>query len=271
MFPVILKIGPIVIYSQGIMIILAFLTSLFFLWKKGREDHFNEEELINLGFLILVSGLIGARIGFVFSHFNDFGLDIWQWFNFTSQPGWNFWGGLVLTGLILYFWTKSKDWSFFKLADILAISVSFGLGLIRVGNFLSGSLLSQKTSFVHPINLYQAILFFALAGLLLKLEKEYRTFVWYKNQRGEAEPGLIFSIWLASLGLIKLLGRFLISGRAVFLGLQVEQVFGLAAILTGSSLIYFLSGSNLTQFKFKKPKHRKKNTNKRFKKGLDAS
>lgn len=282
MFPTLLNIGPVTIYSQGVVLILAYLLALFLVWKKGREEHFDEEELVSTSFWILALGLVGSRLGFVFFRLGYFGFDVWQWLNFRGEPGWGFWGGLLGGGLALWLNARRRHWQFLKIADIMVIGLAFGQSVVRLGNFLAGSFYGRTTKLFfgikfpgltekhHPLSVYEMILFFILGLILLKLEKEYRTFEWYKNKRGEARPGFILTSWLMGVGLIRFIsGLAEDQTRILFNIFTLNQIISLLIVIFSFGLIYWLSEPDL----FKKLSKRSWSSGlagKRIKRGLDV-
>ncbi|MGD9015167.1 MAG: prolipoprotein diacylglyceryl transferase, partial [Candidatus Omnitrophota bacterium] len=65
MHPVIVKFGPVTIYSYGLMLVLAFSIATFLVGREGKRQGLNPELFFNLSFLILLSGIVGARLLYV--------------------------------------------------------------------------------------------------------------------------------------------------------------------------------------------------------------
>ncbi|MBU0619038.1 prolipoprotein diacylglyceryl transferase [Patescibacteria group bacterium] len=280
MFPTLFKLGPLVIYSYGVCLVLAFLIGLFFVWKAGREENFEEEDLLSGCFQVLVFSFIIARLGYVMLHFNKFGLDFWQWFNFAWDPGLEFVGSILGGGIGLWLWAKKKQWPFFKIADIMVIGVALAQGVIRLGDFLGGNFFGRPTNLPlglslpgslekrHPVQLYEMVAYFILAWSLIRLEKEYRSLVWYQDKRGEARPGFISAIYLIVLGFIRGVSHFLIDNQSLFLGLNLDQWLAVGLTIGGAGLLYSFSGRSFKLIK-RSVRQQKISQRQRIKRGAD--
>ena len=65
MYPILFKIGPVVIYSYGVMIAVAFLSSVYLLSRSASKAGIDSEKIIDLGLVLLISGIIGDRLLYV--------------------------------------------------------------------------------------------------------------------------------------------------------------------------------------------------------------
>ena len=70
MYPIICKFGPLTIYSYGLSLVLAFSIATFLLIQQARRQGINPELFFNLSFIILISGIIGARILYIILNIN---------------------------------------------------------------------------------------------------------------------------------------------------------------------------------------------------------
>lgn len=129
------------IKSYGAMMMVAFLGGIWFAVRRAERVKADPDVVINMGFIALLAGVIGARAMFVIHYWES---------RFANQPspllaivdiragGLEFWGGpiLVIPALIAYLaWTKrSIRWYL----DITGPSLMFGLAMARIGCFLNG-------------------------------------------------------------------------------------------------------------------------------------
>ena len=58
MHPILFKIGHVTVYSYGVMVAIAFLVSVYFASRSN-------EKIADLGLVLLISGIIGARLLYV--------------------------------------------------------------------------------------------------------------------------------------------------------------------------------------------------------------
>jgi len=260
LFPTILQIGPVTISSLGVMIALGFFLGSFLIWQRGREEHFEEDSLMDGILLVSMVALIISRAWYIVFNWSA----SWRianfisFFNLVKKPGFS-WHGALLGGIFtLVIYCKKQKWDFYKLADLSVFGVVLGLILGKIGLFLNNSV-------AQPVFLVEAILLILVYRLLLIFDKNYRTYEWYKNKRGEANPGFLFLSFLGLSTLIYL-------GATIEIFKPSQFIVNLLIILTTLGLFYSHSGDrDLTIIppwfkKRKKPKVRRL----RFKTGMEA-
>ncbi|MFH2056923.1 MAG: prolipoprotein diacylglyceryl transferase [bacterium] len=144
MYSEIFRIGPIALRSYGLMLALSFFAGLFYVRWRARREGIPDNIMMNLAFLLILAGIIGARLFFVFFHWSDFSDNPFNAFNpFGSGEqigiaGLNLYGGIVLAILVAVFYLRLKKQSLWRVLDIVAPAVGIGLFLTRIGCFLNG-------------------------------------------------------------------------------------------------------------------------------------
>ena len=142
--PTLLSLGPLEIRWYGIIYVLGFFLSIWWLHYMSKKGQINldKEEIWDLAFWLMVGVLIGSRLFEVF----------WQPERYLSNPlnffkfwegGMSFHGGfvgIVIAGLI---YSKKKKISFWKIADVMSVPTIFALALGRIANFLNGELIGK--------------------------------------------------------------------------------------------------------------------------------
>lgn len=136
MYPVLLHIGPLTIYSYGAMMAIAFLTAGYLTGRELQRRGHNRDLASSLLVWAAVGGLVGARI---WSVLND-----WQSFVrapvhfLTSGAGFVWYGGL-LGGLLAVSWCIRRHrlpWG--TVADCIAPGLALAHGIGRIGCELAG-------------------------------------------------------------------------------------------------------------------------------------
>lgn len=171
--PVIVSLGPLQIRWYGMMYVLGFTAAYLLVRRQiGKFDLkplANEFE--NLNFVLIISMILGGRLGYVlfynFSYYLQHPLEILA----TWHGGMSFHGGVL--GLILggFIYCRKKGLNFLETADIYVVTTPVGLGLGRIGNFINGELYGRVTDVPwamvfpgggesprHPSQLYEAVL-----------------------------------------------------------------------------------------------------------------
>ncbi len=213
MLPILISIGPFKLYTLGLVVPLALFFGFFAIWKRGKELHFEEKDLFDALFAVVLWMFVGARIGYVLMHINDFGLHIGHWLNVFSKPGWYFPGGLVAAGLAFIGETGKRKWDLFQLLDVAVVGLVLIQAIVAVGMFLSGLGYGIPTQLFigmqfpgvfdrrYPVQLLEIVSYASCFVYLWQAESVYRTYSWYKKNRSQAATGFLVSIYLIWWGL----------------------------------------------------------------------
>ena len=142
MIPKLFQIGPVPVYSYGLMLGISFIVASYLLSQEFKRRKLGENSAINITFIALLCGVIGAKLLYV----------IEEWKSITSMPssklfstegifspaGLTWYGGLILATLVIYVYTKRKKIPFLEVADTAAPGLAIGYGIARIGCHLSG-------------------------------------------------------------------------------------------------------------------------------------
>lgn len=258
MLPVLFTIGSISIRTLNVFSVLAFLAAGFILWKKGREEHYEENTLFD-GFLLsfLIGGLV-ARFGFIVLNFHQFGFDILKWFDMVSANGLNGLFGFAGGTYYMYKYAVRQKWDAFEVLDFWVTALSLAFVLLSLGSFFDGSGFGNATTLpwgvvfpgvfekYHPVQLYSAVIYFGLFQYLSRIEYRYRTFLWYKSKRKSAQTGFLFCNFLLVYGLARVVLSFLMPAQFVFFNISFDWLIGLIISIFGLVLLYDRSGRDLS-------------------------
>ena len=89
------------IHWYGIMVALGFLASLAVLQYKRNYARMTSDQVIDLSIIVVVCGILGARIAYVIQFFDQFRGDFWKIFR-IDQGGLVFYGGFILAALVIF-------------------------------------------------------------------------------------------------------------------------------------------------------------------------
>ena len=200
MFPDLISIGPFTLHSYGLLVATGFLAALFVTLKIGKREGYTSQQIMDMGFLMILGGVIGSRILYIlinFGYYLEHPLDavkIWQ-------------GGLVFSGGILGalitvgWYSRRHHIPLWNLGDLWAPAASIGQGFGRIGCLLAGCCYGKPTDSwcgivfshphslaplgipLHPTQLYASLSAFAIFAILLVLSfrKTYpgQIFLWF--------------------------------------------------------------------------------------------
>ena len=137
MHPILFKLGPITIYSYGLMIALGIMVGLFLARRQAKREGIDPDKILDITLYVLLAALIGARLLFVFMNFAEYVdeplriLKIWE-------GGLVFYGGLLPAVAIGIWYIKRLGLPLWQIADILAPSLAIGHAMGRIGCFFAG-------------------------------------------------------------------------------------------------------------------------------------
>ena len=145
MYPILFRLGPLTIYSYGVMSALAFLVGILLALRQAKKEGISPEIILDLAFWILISGLIGARIVYVMVNFKGYlqnPLEIIMY----QKGGLVFYGGFIAAVIVGILFLKRKHLEVWKIVDIVAPSVALGHSIGRIGCFLNGCCYGREAS-----------------------------------------------------------------------------------------------------------------------------
>jgi len=253
MLPTLLSLGPITIKTLNVFLVLAFLYSGFVFWRRGREDHYREDQLFD-GFVIsAVVGLVFARMAFCVFQPEELSTG-WQCIDLLSKPGWIGSVGLTMAGLTLIRFSKKQKWDPLAILDMWVTAMAAGMVVMSIGMFASGdgwggvvniSFLANTlpiTQFNLPVPLLTAGLFWGFYRFLLWIEQHYRLFTWYKKGRSVAQTGFVTAVAMIGASLILLIALGLQMGTLSVSALLVRVLVYVLWLILGIGLLFFRSG-----------------------------
>ena len=229
--PVLFEIGPIKIYSFGLMMGLAFIVANLLLVREFRRKGMPVEKAGTITLIALVGGVIGSKLFSVFENWDQFVKDPSG--ELFSAAGLTFYGGLIVATLSIFLYVRKQKLGFLRVADAASPSLILAYGIGRIGCQLAGdgdygvptdlpwamtypngtvSTLAAKNEQlvalwnqifpdravptdipVHPAPVYETLAAFAIFGIL-----------WMLRKRPMA-AGMLFSIYLILAGIERFL------------------------------------------------------------------
>ncbi|MDE2825297.1 MAG: prolipoprotein diacylglyceryl transferase [Gemmatimonadota bacterium] len=200
MHPILFEIGPLTVRTYGLLLAVSFIAGILLALRRSRARGLNQNQMINMSLLIMLAGIVGARIMYVIPHWNEFSanpLDIISPFQSSGSiglTGLTMYGGFIAAVLVSILYLRVNRLSIWKACDAFAPSIALGIGVSRVGCFMNGCCFGLPTesalgvvfpafsaagSFypdvaLHPAQLYHAVLGFGLFGLLMWLDRKPR-------------------------------------------------------------------------------------------------
>ena len=228
----------------------------FVIWRKLRRERVdNEDKIFDIILTSSLMSIIVGRLVFIAFHFQTFGLDPVKWISFFQFPG--VVGVVMLLAWLLVFWKLLRnEWKdAIEQVDYLSIGVAFFLFLLALGDLFSQvCTLAQSflpgASVVMPffdikiliVSSLYVLIFGFLFLFLSNVEKNYRTFLWYRARRRSAQTGFVVASFLIAYGLFGFLLSWFMPMSMVILGVGIDPIVKLLVMLLGFVVLYVRSG-----------------------------
>jgi len=258
---VMLDLGPCTIYWYGVIIAAGAMLGIYLAMKESERLGWEQDIIIDFVVFAIPIAIISARIFYV----------IFEWENYINGPFWKvfaIWeGGIAIHGAVFggvltaIIFTRIRDISFWKLADIIAPSLKLGQAIGRWGNFMNqeahGGAVSEEVynnflqylpDFImnqmtingvmyHPTFLYESFWNILVFAFLLYLRK--------LNPR----RGVIFLNYFIFYSV----GRFFIEGLrtdSLYIGdLRTAQLVSVILIVLSLILLLYRRGTETFRYK----------------------
>jgi phosphatidylglycerol:prolipoprotein diacylglycerol transferase len=145
--PILFRIGSYEIPSYGIALTIAFALGIWVARRRAAARGIDEERVLDVCMLILVTSIIGARLLWVATHIEQFQPPNGSWADvlnpfrggsYVGFAGLSVLGGVVLSTLSAVAFLRWRGLPVLKTADVLAPSVALGEGITRIGCLLNG-------------------------------------------------------------------------------------------------------------------------------------
>lgn len=242
MFPVLVKFGPLTIYSYGVAMAVAVFIALSLFLEEAKRQGYVKDAIVDLGMITVVSGIVGARllyIGLNFSFFMEHPEEIIM----LHHGGLAILGGIVFGVLAVYVFCRKKKLSFLKIADLLVPFVAFAQAIGRIGCFFNGCCygIPSRYGFYFPV--HDAVLVpsqLISSFLLLVLYVVLRA-----TQRRAHSAGSVFARYIIFYSVLRFFVEF-IRGDSLkpFFGFTIFQLFCIVFFMMGSLFAVRLKWKN---------------------------
>ena len=195
--PVIGPVGPITIYSYGVLLAAAYLGGLQLALVRARHRGLDHTRVLDLGIYIIVSALVGAKLLLLITDFGSFADNPRALFDLLRSGG-VFYGGLILAVAVALWYIRRVGLPLWTTCDVFAPGIALGHVVGRFGCFFAGCCYGNPTKVpwaitftspyaaanagtplnvpLHPTQLYEAGAEALILLLLVATERRGRQF-----------------------------------------------------------------------------------------------
>lgn len=171
-----LQIGPAAIPTYPLLLLVAFWAGMWLAAYRARQLGLDGDHVYNAGLYSLLAGVIGARLWYVFIHWENYIGDLFQAFS-LSRSALAPLEGVIIAGLTMIIYVQRQRVSLEVFLDALAPGLALALIIGHVGAFLGGEGLGAPSTMPwaikiagvtrHPAHLYKALACLIMLGILL--------------------------------------------------------------------------------------------------------
>lgn len=241
MHPTLLKLGVITVYSYGVMVAIGFALSTVLIYYRANKFGIDKEKSVDLVVLILISGILGARLLYVLLNFSFYRANPLEAI-MLYKGGLVWYGGFICALAITVLYTRLNKMKLWLILDLIAPFAALAQAFGRIGCFLNGCCYGIKvapgTSFGValpcesdpriPVQLISAGVLFVIFALLI---------VWQNRRRFAGEVALAyFLLYSAKRFIVEFLRG---DNPKIFLGLTISQIIS-AAIFASAITVFII-------------------------------
>src|SRR5438309_4846594 len=197
MYPRLLELGPITVYTYGVLLAAAYLLGLKLAMMRAKTRGLDEARVLDLGIYIIISALIGAKLLLLVTDFRTFRNDPRELLTLARSGG-VFYGGLILSVVVALVYIRRIGLPLWTTCDVFAPGIALGHVIGRFGCLFAGCCYGKPTtkpwgitftdpyaaSYVgtplgvplHPTQLYEAGAELLIRIVLLVTERRGRPF-----------------------------------------------------------------------------------------------
>ena len=197
MYPRLLELGPITVYTYGVLLAAAYLFGLQLARVRARQRGLDANRVLDLGIYIIISALVGAKLLLLITDFKSFTADPRELLTLARSGG-VFYGGLIVAVIVALWYIRRVGLPLWTTCDVFAPGIALGHVVGRFGCLFAGCCFGKPTTrpwgitftdpfaaanvgtplgvALHPTQLYEAGAELLILIVLLVTERKGRPF-----------------------------------------------------------------------------------------------
>src|SRR6267142_1957300 len=197
MYPRLFELGPITLYTYGVLLAAAYLVGLKLAMARAKARGLDANRVLDLGIYIIISALVGAKLLLLVTDFRTFRADPRELLTLARSGG-VFYGGLILAVIVALWYIRRVGLPLWTTCDVFAPGIALGHVVGRFGCFFAGCCYGKPTTKpwgitftdpfaasnvgtplgipLHPTQLYEAGAELLILIVLLVTERKGRPF-----------------------------------------------------------------------------------------------
>ena len=197
MYPRLFELGPITVYTYGVLLAAAYLFGLQLARVRAKQRGLDANRVLDLGIYIIISALVGAKLLLLITDFKSFTADPRELLTLARSGG-VFYGGLIVAVIVALWYIRRVGLPLWTTCDVFAPGIALGHVTGRLGCFAAGCCYGKPTDVpwaviftnplaaanvgtplgipLHPTQLYEAGAELLILILLLVTERRGKLF-----------------------------------------------------------------------------------------------
>src|SRR3989440_3459012 len=252
MYPRLLELGPITVYTYGVLLAAAYLLGLKLAMVRAKTRGLDEARVLDLGIYIIISALVGAKLLLLVTDFQTFRHDPRELLTLARSGG-VFYGGLILAVSVALWYIRRVGLPLWTTCDVFAPGIALGHVIGRFGCLFAGCCYGKPTtkpwgitftdpyaaSYVgtplgvplHPTQLYESGAELLILIVLLATER-----------RGRPFPGRTFWLYMVLYAISRYIIEFYRGDpRGFIFGFSTSQFISLVLAPLAIVMLIWLS------------------------------
>lgn len=252
MYPELFNIGPITVYTYGLLLAASYLLGLQFARYRGRKWGLDDKRILDLGIYIIIAALVGAKLLLLVTDYQHIPTTVAELSSFLRSAG-VFYGGLISAIVVAFWYIYTHRLPFWTTCDAFAPAIALGHVTGRLGCFAAGCCYGRPTNVpwavvfnnqsaaatvgtplgipLHPTQLYESGAELLILIVLLATEK-----------RGRRFPGRTFWLYMILYAVSRYIIEFYRGDpRGTIFGLSTSQFISLLLGPLAIAMLIWLS------------------------------
>jgi phosphatidylglycerol---prolipoprotein diacylglyceryl transferase len=197
MYPRLFELGPITVYTYGVLLAAAYLLGLKLAMVRASARGLDANRVLDLGIYIIISALVGAKLLLLVTDFRSFTADPRELITLARSGG-VFYGGLILAVVVALWYIRRIGLPLWTTCDVFAPGIALGHVIGRFGCLFAGCCFGRETTVpwaitfrdpfaaanvgtplnipLHPTQLYEAGAELIILIVLLATERRGRPY-----------------------------------------------------------------------------------------------
>jgi phosphatidylglycerol:prolipoprotein diacylglycerol transferase len=252
-YPELLKLGPITVYTYGVLLAAAYLLGLKLAMTRAKSRGLDPNRALDLGIAIIVAALVGAKLLLVLVDFDKFRQNPGEILSIVRAGG-VFYGGLIAAVAVAFWYMWRHRMPLWTTCDVFAPGIALGHAVGRLGCLMAGCCYGRETHVpwaitftnpeaaanvgtplgvpLHPTQLYESAAEALILVLLLWTEK-----------KGKPFEGRTFWSYLVLYGISRFVIEFFRGDErgVVFGTISTSQFISLIIVPVAIGMLLYLS------------------------------